>query len=718
MLNRFCTAFFVLFSAFAFSQSVYESHVIFDNSKATGGYYYSTASHVAPSEFQDYKGKAPVDSGHFFTPPNALRLSWKSAFGGDWNVHIKLHNQGALAGDALRFWCYSEEPLDQKQAPHLILHDANGEWSPAVDLLGSLGSIPAKKWVQIVLPFSSFVSIMNDTGGNHFDAHHLGELHIQQWLDDNKPHTLWLDEITVGPAISAVGAALSVPAGVTAKGYDRHVDLSWAPTPGAQFYKIYRSLASGPFKAVATQRGDWHRYEDFIGASGVSAQYKISAVNENYGESPLSREVSAATHKMGDDELMSMVQEASFRYYWEGADPDSGMALESTPGVRYMDALGSSGFGVMALLTGVERGFLTRAQGLERLSKITGFLSKANRYHGAWSHYIDGRTGKTMAVFGKYDDGGDLVETAFMMEGLLAARGYFNGPDAAESALRGRITELWKGVEWDWYRGGPDPNFLYWHWSPDYGFYIHHPLIGWNETMICYLLGIASPTHPISASLYHNGWASQSPLAVQYRENWSRTTQGDHYTNGNTYFGHKLDVGEGNGAELFFTHFSFMGFDPRDKHDAYTDYFKNNRAIALISHDYSVANPLGFVGYGDDSWGRSAGINAHGGRPLPRDDNGTITCSAALSSMPYTPVESMKALKHFYRDLGDRVWGIYGFHDGFNQTQDWYEESYMALNEAPIAVMIENYRSGSIWKAFMSNPEIKPALEKIGFRKD
>ena len=234
--------------------------------------------------------------------------------------------------------------------------------------------------------------------------------------------------------------------------------------------------------------------------------------------------------------------------------------------------------------------------------------------------------------------------------------------------------------------------------------------------MIVYLLAIASPTHAVPASLYHSGWAGQSDLAVSYRRNWGRTTDGDHYVNGHTYYGITLDVGVGSGGELFFTHFSFMGFDPRGKRDRYTNYFENNRNIARIHHAYAIANPLHRVGYGDASWGRSAGVNAGSGRPTPAGDNGTITPSAALSSFPYTPDESMKALKHFYRDLGDRLWGIYGFRDGFNETENWFEDVYMGLNQAPIVVMIENYRTGLVWKRFMANPEIAPALAAIGFQ--
>jgi hypothetical protein len=259
---------------------------------------------------------------------------------------------------------------------------------------------------------------------------------------------------------------------------------------------------------------------------------------------------------------------------------------------------------------------------------------------------------------------------------------------------------------------------LYWHWSPDHGWHISHPLIGWNETMIVYLLAVASPTHAVPATLYHTGFAGQSDPAVQYRRWWSRTTDGQRYINGNTYYGIKLDVGMGTGGDLFFTQFSFLGFDPRDKRDAYTNYFQNNRNIALINRAYCIENPRGHAGYGPNCWGLSAGVNSGGGRPLPRDDNGTICVSAALGSFPYTPLESMDALRHFYRSLGPKIWGPYGFHDGFNQSQHWFDEVYMGLNQAQIVVGIENHRTGLAWTLFMANPEIAPALASMGFQQD
>jgi hypothetical protein len=331
--------------------------------------------------------------------------------------------------------------------------------------------------------------------------------------------------------------------------------------------------------------------------------------------------------------------------------------------------------------------------------KILDFLERAERFHGAWSHYINGNTGKVIP-FSTKDDGGDLVETALMIEGLLTARQYFNGAGADEQAIVSKITSLWETVEWDWYtRSGMD--VLYWHWSPDYGWQMNMQIRGWNEAAIVYLLAIASPAHPVDASLWRDGWAGSS-----------------NYLNGTRFYGILLRVGWDWGGPLFFTHYSFLGFDPRDISDGYANYFDNNQNTALIHHAYAVNNPRARTGYGDNCWGLTAsddpdGYMAH--EPTSGGDNGTITPTAALSSFPYTPEESMRALKHFYRDLGDKTWNRMGFYDAFNQGRNWWATSYLAIDQGPIILMIENYRTQLLWNLFMSNPEIQPMLDAIGF---
>jgi hypothetical protein len=298
-----------------------------------------------------------------------------------------------------------------------------------------------------------------------------------------------------------------------------------------------------------------------------------------------------------------------------------------------------------------------------------------------------------------YDNGADLVETAFLMEGLLTARQYFHSQE-----LDRKITHLWETVNWSWFQRTPQGKFLYWHWSPEYTWYINHRITGWNETMMVYLLAIASPTHGVPANMYYSGWAGMPKL----------------YLNGGTYYGIKLPLGMGMGGPLFFTQYSFMGFDPHVS-DRYANYFKNNRAMALINRAYCKQNPKHYKGYGPNDWGLTAVDGPRGyrayepGSKYPRLDDGTIAPTGAIASFPYTPKASMATLKFFYRKLGDRLWGPFGFRDAFNLQEDWVSRINMGLNQAPMAVMIENYRTGLIWKLFMSNPEIRAMCKRVGF---
>jgi exo beta-1,2-glucooligosaccharide sophorohydrolase (non-reducing end) len=732
--GRFIALFFALFlSCLAVRADDYYRHTYFDNSLTTDAYFYSGASAISPSVLVDKHGKLPVDTKIFFTPPNALRVEWQSQPGGGWEASVRMvdfrNRYPGLQGDTLSFWCYAPEAIAADDLPLLTLTNARGDM-PVGEFPGSFsealpvgkysGNLQAGHWVQVRIPLAA----LRSASIYPFEPRFFQNMVFHQGKADGARHTLVIDEIRVDDehslnANSAGQKPLPAPQNLRAKGYDRHIELSWDPAddPRVARYTVYRSLDGGKFEPIGIQLPGTQRYEDFLGKSGARADYKIAASDSNYRESPLSKTASAATRELTDDELLKMLQEACFHYYWDGADPHSGMTRESIPGDDRIVATGASGFGIAALIVGVERGFITRQQGVERLTKIVDFLEHAQRYHGAWSHFMDGSSGKTMPVFGILDDGGDLVETSFLVEGLLAARQYFRGGAAEEQELYKRITGLWESVEWDWYRENAQSDFLYWHWSADWSWKIHHNLIGFNEVMITYVLAIASPTHAVPAEMYYSGWASQSERAQNYRRGWSGSKDGDHYRNGNTYFGIKLDVGVGTGGPLFFTHYSFLGFDPHALHDRYTaSYFENNRSIALINRAYVIANPKHFTGYGPDAWGLTAsdgpeGYVAHA--PDAENDRGTLTPTGALASFAYTPEASMQAFKHYYRDLGGELWDIYGPRDAFNPGQDWVSPLYMGLNQAPIAVMIENYRSGVVWKSFMANPEIGEMLKKL-----
>jgi len=405
--------------------------------------------------------------------------------------------------------------------------------------------------------------------------------------------------------------------------------------------------------------------------------------------------------KLDDAALLDAVQRQTLRYFWDFAHPVSGLARErSNLAFDYGHETvtsGGSGMGAMAIIVGVERGWIARREAAAHLVKSVRFLRKANSYHGVFPHFLDGESGRTLP-FSRKDDGADLVETSFLIAGLLCARQYFAGPAAEEAELRGRIDALWNEVEWNWHtRDGGD--VLYWHWSPNNTWSMNHQIRAWNECLITYVLAASSPRYAIAPETYHRGWAWDGKMR-----------------NGKSYYGIELPLGPDSGGPLFFAHYSFLGLDPRGLKDRYADYWQQNVAHVRINREHCVRNPKGCKGYGADCWGLTAsdnyeGYNAH----APDNDLGVIAPTAALASFPYAPEHSMQALRHFYEGMGGRLWGEYGFKDSFSESHDWVADSYLAIDQGPIVVMIENYRSGLLWKLFMSCPEIQAGLEKLGF---
>ncbi len=394
-----------------------------------------------------------------------------------------------------------------------------------------------------------------------------------------------------------------------------------------------------------------------------------------------------------DDQLLTKTQQQTFKYFYDFAHPASGMARERNNSGNTVTT-GGSGFGVMALVVGMERNFITRTQGALQLNKIVTFLEKADRFHGAWSHWVDGNTGKVIP-FGTKDNGGDLVETSFLVQGLLTARQYLTPTDTIGNNLIKRITTLWEAVEWDWYRKNNE-QVLYWHWSPNFNWDMNFPLYGYFEEQVTYVLAAASPTHSIPKSVYTNGYGKNGAIKT-----------------GNTYYTIKLPLGTP--SPLFWTQYSYLGLNPHFSDD-YANYWEQNVNASKINYSYCVANPKKYPNYSDQCWGLTSsdnqvGYNSHS----PENDLGVISPTAALSAFPYTPVESMKALKFFYYTMGDKLWGPYGFYDAFNISQAWTANSYLAIDQGPIVVMIENYRTGLLWNLFMSAPEVQAGTSKLGF---
>ncbi|HEX8684639.1 MAG TPA: hypothetical protein VF707_20135, partial [Ardenticatenaceae bacterium] len=432
----------------------YDHHLIFDNSLTERSYTFSKGSSVAPSTLDVVDGKLPVASDCFFNPPNSLRLSWCSNTEGTWEAEVQVeqwrNREARFEGDTLSFWCYSQEALASERLPMLMLRLGSGVQTRPVRLMHLIAGVPAGEWVQVQIPFSHFGTFTGELDFSRIQA-----LVFAQSIDDGEPHTLYLDEVKVLPRVEAT--TVNAPTNLTAIAYDRHVDLQWnaADDPSVHYYVIHRSADGDNFEPVGIQNPTFSHFADWVGENDATRFYHLTAVGYDYAETVPSQTVSATTRPLSDEELLTMVQEACFRYYWEHAHPVAGLALENLPGDPNLVALGASGFGIMAWLVGVERGFISREAARERMRRALRFLEKADRFHGVWPHFLDGRTGKTIPLFGKYDNGGDLVETAFMVQALLTARQYFDGEEQSEQEIRATITRLWEGVEWDWYRRSP-----------------------------------------------------------------------------------------------------------------------------------------------------------------------------------------------------------------------------------------------------------------------
>jgi hypothetical protein len=644
--------------------------------------------------------KFPVEFTTRWRGTSGLRMRYTAKTGGDWLLGVANTGWTPVNGtqlDTLVFWAYSAAALAANDLPYVFLEDYNNTRSPRYAMAPhNPAGLPAGVWTRLVMPLAPFkagpgsmnMTIMNKT---FFAQTPAGVMNVQR--------TVYLDELRW---VRADPTPPVTPSGAQAAAFERHVDLSWAlPTPAdVESYRIERRT-NGVWTPWI-----WANAEDggaalWLGAPAVACTLRAVTEDWSFRESAPTAEFPLITRALGDVEFLDMIQRATFRYFWQSAHPVSGLTRERSSSGDVC-ASGGTGFGIMAIPVGIERGFVTRAEGVARVLQVLTFLSTTSERHwGAFPHWIHGVTGQHVGFLGPGDDTMDLVETSYLAQGLLTVRQYFNGADASETQIRALATQLWEAIEWDAFVpvGG---SVLRWHRSPTTGLSDAN-VQGWNECMITYLLAVASPTHAVPASLYHVGWARSGAMVL-----------------GVSYYGYPLYVGSPYGGPMFFAHYSFVGFDPRYKRDAYANYYAHNRNHALVQVAYATANPLGRVGYGPNAWGLTASDDPYGysAHAAYSNDNGTLTPTAALASMPYVPEQSLAAARHFYNTYGATLWDFDGYKDAFHPGLGWTASDQIAIDQGPIVLMIENYRSGLLWKRFMANPEIAPMLTALGFVAD
>lgn len=480
-------------------------------------------------------------------------------------------------------------------------------------------------------------------------------------------------------------------------GYDSHAELNWVHPSSGLLYRIYASFDGGNnFELRKETTGN--SYMDFVpaGVRNNSVIYKIVSVLQNKESEPNKK--TAGIRDFSDDELLDMVQEYSFRYFWEGAHQNTGMALDRSVGNGGAVSGGATGMGLMAMIVAHERAFRPREEVKDRILKILNFLETCDRYHGAWSHWYNANTKKTQR-FSEKDDGGDIVVTSYLAQALIALKHYFSGSDPESVQIRDTVNRLLNEIDWSWYRQNGQ-NTIYWHWSPNYNFEKNMKVRGWNECLVTYIMAASSPTHGIPKEVYTEGWAGNGNM-VNARE----------------FYNYEISLARDWGGPLFWVHYTHLGINPHGLIDQYADYWKEHVNTAKIHYEYAIANPLNHKNYSDKCWGLTAsdnpfGYSAH--KPMT-NDNGTVSPTAALASMPYTPIESMKALKYFYRERGAELFGPYGPYDAFNDDLNWVKESYIGIDQGPIIIMIENHRTGLLWNHVMKDKDVQAGLVKLGF---
>jgi hypothetical protein len=672
----------------------------------------STDSTYYPTSWGTYSGASwvelaagshfPVDPQHPFLGSNSLRLNWIAGAGGNWELTAAAPGWSSYDTspfDTLIFMAWTETAVTATELPTVFLEDHQNHRTPRQALSLFSSGVPADAWTRISVPMSVFRA-----NPGIADLTRVKDVFFGQGAGQSSgiPHTLIIDEIRI---VEADGVPPAVPQ-TTAHAFEQHIEVRWDPVvdPDAETMRIEKR-SGATWERAGDARAEDGAFIDWLGAPSEAGTYRAVAFDWSLNVSSPGDPDSAVTTHLSTDEWLDMAEEAAFRYFWLHSHPVSGLARE-TYGSGETCTSGGTGMGIMAVIAAADRGFITRDEARDRILQILQFLEAVQdtgEYHGAFSHWLSGTTGATIPFILDDPYRGDIVETAYLIQGVLTARQYFDGVHADEAAIRTLATQIWEAVEWDWYRPSSPGDVLYWHWSPTYGVSKSIPLSGWNEAMITYVLAEASPTHSIPASIYHTGWARNGAMV-----------------NGDTFYGYELPVGPDHGGPLFFAHYSHLGLDPRSRRDAYANYYEQNRNHSLINWTYCWTNPLGHTGYSEEIWGLTAsydpwGYRAHG--PY-WDDNGTIAPTAALSSMPYTFRQSFTALKAMYRDHGQGLWGPFGYRDAFNPGQNWYSGTYVAIDQGPVAVMIENARTQLLWDLFMSNPEIPLALDSLGFVPD
>jgi hypothetical protein len=417
--------------------------------------------------------------------------------------------------------------------------------------------------------------------------------------------------------------------------------------------------------------------------------------------------------------FLDSLSKHTFNFFWETADSNTAQIPDRWPTPSF-SSIAATGFGITSYLIGAERGYITRAQAAERVLKTITFLHQLPKgdstsgvvgYKGFFYHFIDMKTGHRFRNVEL-----STIDTGLLMAGILSAQSYFDGDNEKEQQIRAIADSLYLAIEWDWAMNNEQTMTMGWH--PEKGF-IESRWRGYNEAMILYVLALGSPTHTIPAESW-TAWTSTYQWANYY---------GQEHVNFGPLFGHQY-------SQMYI---DFRGiYDPYMK-DKGIDYFENSKRATYANRAYCMANPGHYTGYSTNIWGLTAcdgpgnsnkinpnisfmGYHARGAAQYYNDDDGTITPTAAGGSIAFAPEICIPALQAMYEQYGDKIYTRYGFVDAFNlsiENKDgstgWVDTDHLGIDQGPILIQAENYRSELVWNLMKKNPYIINGLKKAGF---
>jgi hypothetical protein len=498
--------------------------------------------------------------------------------------------------------------------------------------------------------------------------------------------------------------AIQPPTGLVILSGDRSVILHWDPNSEANLsgYKVYRSLTNGgPFVALNSTLLTSLGFCDLSVTNGLTYFYQITAVNTSAQESLPSTTLSTVPNPFAsDDAFLDYVQQANFDYFWYTANPANGL-IPDRSATGSACSIAAVGFGLTAIGIGIDHGWISRTQGVARvLTTLNTFLQGPQGtntagiigYKGWFYHFLDMNTA-LRAPSSELSS----IDTALLLSGILYSKQYFNDTNADETSIRTMADAIFNGVDWNWMARGT--NAVAMGWQPTSGFTGYGNWVGYDEGMIIYLLGLGIATNPLPASSWTT-WTSGYTWATFY---------GESFVPFPPLFGHE---------------YSHCWIDFRHTADAYMNshsstYFENSRRAALAQVSYCIANPAQQLGYSSNVWGLTAcdgptGYMAHGAPPA-LNDNGTIAPTAPGGAIAFTPEYSLPTLEYFYSHFRTHIWTFNGFRDAFNLGAQWYDTDELGIDQGPIVIMIENYRTQRVWRLFMQNEEIQRGMQTAGF---